>query len=618
MGQPTFFGYAGRTVRVDLTGRTTVEERPTLEGLRTWVGGTGLGVKVLWEEVPAHVRWDQPANRLIFATGPLTGTGFSGAGGFSLVGIGPMTGTAGCTQANGYFGAYLKRSGLDALIIKGLSERWVYLIASEKGIEIRSAAHLRGLDTFETEKAIGRELGLKPSGLSVFSIGPAGENLVRFACVVGDRGHVASKNGLGAVMGVKKLKAVVALNGSRRPPVFDTAGFKKIRKSAAQASLKALNGMYHHWGTGFLVSGAHQSGVLPVKNYQTNLFPGFEDLDSRTTRKSCEIKRETCFGCLVAHCATVTVDRGPFKGLKASEPEYEIIAAFGPQILNRDYGGVVHLGDLADRLGLDANELGWLLGFVMEAFERGILSQKDLGGVEMTWGNVRACHELMHKIALRRDLGNLLAEGVKRAAEELGPEARGMAVHTGDGSTPRGHDHRGRWSELLDTCLSGTGTIEATFAGPALEVIGLDPLRNPFDHLEVAEANARGNGWRQFEDSLVTCRFAARDPELMLGALSCLTGGETDLAYALDVGRRISVALRILKLERGSGPEREAPSPRYGSTPTDGPCQGRSVIAEWEPMRARFFERMGWKPGNGRPTKAELDRLGLDPDHRIR
>ena len=191
-------GYAGRILRVDLTRRKSSVEEFRLEDRIKWIGGTGFGAKILWEEVPSKVSWDDPHNRLVFGTGPLNGTQFNGSGGFSLVGKGPMTNLAGSSQAQGFFGAYLKSSGFDAIVIEGASKDWVYLTVRDEKIEFREANHILGKDTFETEEAIRKELGVKRREVSVFGIGPAGENRVRFACVVGDEGHVASKNGLGA------------------------------------------------------------------------------------------------------------------------------------------------------------------------------------------------------------------------------------------------------------------------------------------------------------------------------------------------------------------------------------------------------------------------------------
>jgi aldehyde:ferredoxin oxidoreductase len=606
------YGYFANIARVDLASRKVRQEELSLAEYQRWVGGTGLGVRYLREEVPTGCAWDQEENKLIIAAGPLTGTGFSGGGGFSAVGIGPMTGFAGCSQANGFFGAYLKRSGIDALVIEGISDSWVYLLAERGRVHIRDARGLLGLDTFETEQAVLKELCLNSSKASVYSIGVAGENGVSYACIAGDKGHVASKNGLGSVLGHKRVKAFAALNGKYRPVLYDPEAFSRTRRAASRDSIKAFNGIFHKSGTGALVGIAHDTGVLPVKNYQTNIFPDHMALDAQTTRAENAWTRETCFACRVAHCASVTIAKGPHAGLTAPEPEYEALAAFGSQLLISDYGSVVHLATLADKLGMDANELGWVLGFVMEAYQEKRLTRTDLDGLEMVWGNASAVENLMRMIAEKRGIGELLAKGVRRAVQELGTWAEQMAVFTYDGTSPRGHDHRGRWSELLDTCLSSTSTIEYTFGGPQGEILGLDPVKDPFDPMEVAQANAAVAGWRQFDDCMVVCRFAASDPDRIVSALNAATGWDWELQDALLAGMRINNALRQIKLASGVRSQDERPSPRYGSRPHDGPARDRDVSIHFTKMREGFFKEMGWDEKTGEPLPHTLKGLELE------
>jgi len=458
MPKDNTFGYTTKILRINLTNNKITEEEFRYEDRIKWIGGTGLGAKILCEEVPKGVTWDDPDNRLIFGTGPLTGTGFNGAGAFSLVGKGPMTNLAGCSQAQGYFGSYLKFSGFDGVILEGASSDWKYLVVRDGKAQLRDARHLLGKDTFETEDAIRKELGVKGREVSVFSIGPAGENRIGFACVVGDGGHVASKNGLGAVMGSKRLKAMVAFRGKRGFPIFDSERLKESSEKAFEASKHDVRGLIYKWGTGGTLSLGYKVGSLPIKNYTTNVFPEHEHLDGKYIRTHFKVKNDPCYACRTCHCKIVTVTEGPYKGLCAPEPEYELLAAFGPMIGQSDPGVVVHLADLTDRMGMDGNEVGWIMGFVMEAYEKGVLGKKDLDGLEMTWGNFSAVEQLILKIARREGIGDLLAEGVMRASQKMGGAALEMAIHAMDGSTPRGHDHRGRWAEMFDTCLSNTST----------------------------------------------------------------------------------------------------------------------------------------------------------------
>lgn len=609
--EESHYGYTGIILRIDLTLRRCKEEDFNPNDRSMWVGGTGFGAKILWEEVPEGVAWNDPENRLVLGTGPLTGTGLNGAGGFSLVGKGPMTNMAGSSQANGYFGAYLKFCGYDAIIFEGASSEWVYLSIEEENVELRDATHLIGKDTFETEDVIRKELGIKGKGASIFSIGPAGENQVRFSCVVGDRGHVASKNGLGAVMGSKRLKAIVALRGKNRVSIINPDIFKKKNNQLFEESKRFARGIIYELGTPGLVSVANDTGALPVKNYTTNIFPGFETLDGKYVRDRFRVRNDPCFACRTCHTKTLTVTEGPYKGLTAPEPEYEIFAAFGPMVGQSDAGAVVYLNDKLDRLGMDGNEIGWIMGFVLEAYEKDILTSDDLDGIEMTWGNVLAVEKLLGKIARREGIGDLLAEGVKRAAEKIGGPALDMAIFAMDGSTPRGHDHRGRWSEMFDTCLSNTSTIEATFGGPSPELLGMSPATDPFSPQEVSTLNAKTNGWRIIDDCLVICRFAATNPSSIMACLNAVTGLGLEIGDALMIGKRIINLLRLFNLRHGYRPELEKPSPRYGSTPSDGLWKGVGIMPHWEKMRDNYYTYMGWDPVTGRPLSETLDKLNL-------
>jgi aldehyde:ferredoxin oxidoreductase len=265
----------------------------------------------------------------------------------------------------------------------------------------------------------------------------------------------------------------------------------------------------------------------------------------------------------------------------------------------------------ADALGVDINELGWLLGWVMECFEKGLLTASDLDGVEARWGDEKAALRLMRKIALREGCGAWLAEGVMRASRRVGGPAVDMAVYGMKGHTPRGHDHRARWAEMFDTCLSSTGTIEVTFAGVQTERLGLAPLRDRFSPEEIVEQMAVLNGWHQFEDCLGVCRFDFTNAELGLAAVNAVTSWELTLSDALIVGRRISAQLRVWSFLHGLDTSLERPSRRYGSVPVDGPARGADIMPHWDRMKRSFWEKIGWDPDTGVPLPGTLRDLGL-------
>src|SRR3990172_3009423 len=266
------FGFTGKVLRVDLSSERITEESPGEATLRKYLGGTGLGSRYLYAEVAPGIEWADPANRLILASGPLGGTRMAGAGAYSVVTKGPLTNGGAGTQAMGYFGAYLKFCGYDAVIIQGRARRWVYLSIYPGGAELRDAAHVVGKDTWQNEEAIKAELGVEKRGMSVVGIGPAGENLVRFAAIAGDEGHVAAHNGVGAVMGSKRLKAVAAARGRTTVPVADRERFSVLTKKLIEnAKRQEPYGVIYKWGNSPLYPRYAVTGVLPVKNMTTNI-----------------------------------------------------------------------------------------------------------------------------------------------------------------------------------------------------------------------------------------------------------------------------------------------------------------------------------------------------------
>jgi aldehyde:ferredoxin oxidoreductase len=612
MGDEPIYGYAGHLLRIDL-GREKFERIPlSPDFAANFIGGSGFGAKFLYQEVLPGTQWSDPENKVILSTGPLGGSRVSGAGTFSMVAKGPMTDHGGTSQANGFFGAYLKLAGFDGLIIQGKAKRPCGLIIREGKVEFFDARHLWGLDTWETEKRVRKE-GNYGRSISVYSVGPAAEKGVRFSVLCGDQGHIASKNGMGAVLAAKNLKALGAVRGSHRIPVHDEALLKKLAEQLLEKARTYRGGSIHQWGTAGIVGNLHLAGVLPVKNYTTNLFPAYERVNGQTIRKTMQLKPKPCWRCGIRHLHFVKVLDGPYAGTTGEEPELECVTAFGPLIGQENLGAIVMLSDLVDRLGLDANETGWTVAWVMECYQRGILTKNDLDGLEMNWGNVEAARSLIQKIARREGIGDILAEGVMRAAGKIGGQARDCAIFTQKGATPRGHDHRGRWSEMLDTCLSTTSTLEATGGGgPRPELYGFPPVKDPFDPLETGAANALVNGYKVFEDSLGICNFNAVDPRLTLECVNAVTNWNLDLPGAMRTGLKTIHRLRMFNLRHGQDIRLEAPSSRYGSTPSDGPCQGRGISPHWEKIRERYYEGMGWDKQTGWPLAETLRKLGLD------
>ncbi len=610
------YGYAGKILRVDLSSEHISEEVLDEAALRKWVGGVGFGARYLYDEVPAGVEWNDPANRLIVASGPLGGTMVGGSATISITTKGCLTGGATSTQANGFMGAFMKSSGYDAIIFEGIARRWVYLYLHDGTAELRDAQHMVGKDTWQTEDAIKAELGYEQQWMSVFCIGPAGENLVKFAGIFGDKDHAAGHNGVGAVMGAKRLKAFCTSRGRAPVRVASPGRLVPAVEAIWNTIQKDRVGKdIFDWGTGGNYRTAEQrvvTGTLPVKNYLTNVYPEARVMSSQYVREHWSARPRPCWACPTTHCHMVTITEGPYRGLKVEEPEYELFAACGPLVGNTDPAEAVVLANLLTRLGLEGNEAGFLVAMVMELYEKGVLTREDTGGLDLRWGNTAAIRTLLERIARREGaFADMLAEGTRRAAEALGPEAEKCGVYTLKGHSPRGHDHRAMWREMFDTATSDIGTYESGYWGPA------DPdmhmLKDRFSHEDISTHIARTKGRRLFEDTVGACCFCIRVPlRLVLEAFNAITGWDFTAQEAQDVGFRAANLLRAFNVKHGVGPDVERPSPRWSSAPTDGPARGITIAPHWEGMLDNYYRLMGWDRTTGKPLPETLRSLGLD------
>jgi len=452
--------------------------------------------------------------------------------------------------------------------------------------------------------------------MSVFCIGPAGENLVKFAGVFGDKDHCAGHNGVGAVMGMKKLKAFCAPRGSGsvtvKEPQRVSAAVKAIwERIPTYPMTKGIS----EWGTGGSYKTGEQrilAGTLPVKNYTTNLYPEVSLMTSQHSREHYRAKRNPCWACRMHHCHMITITEGPYSGQTVEEPEYELYAAWGPLVGNTDPAETLILSNLCTLLGLEGNEAGFLVSMVIELYEKGVLTKEDTGGLDLKWGNAKAIRQLLEQITRREgDFANTLAEGTVRAANALGPEARDCGIYTTKGHSPRGHDHRAMWREMFDTATSDIGTYEAGYLGPP------DPdtpsLKDRFSPEEVSGFVANTKGRRQFEDALGTCVFCTRRPlQEIVEVINAVTGWDFTPREATDVGLRAANLLRAFNLRHGITVDVERPSPRWSSAPVDGPARGISIAEHWDGMLDKYYEEMGWDRETGKPLPQTLKNLGLE------
>jgi aldehyde:ferredoxin oxidoreductase len=417
-------------------------------------------------------------------------------------------------------------------------------------------------------------------------------------------------------MGSKNLKAIAVDKGTNVIPQKNKEAITLIRQTLLERV------MAHPMGAGTLREGTvggvvmtSKGGALPVKNYTTGNYAispeRLGEYTAQNIRSIFKAKVNPCWACAAKHCHIFEAPEGKYAGRIMEEPEYEGMAAFSSAVGIDNVVDTVILANEADRLGMDVNECGWVIGFIMECYEKRVLTAKDLDGLEMTWGNSEAIMEMLHKIAHRQGFGDIMAEGVMRAAQKIGGEAVKFAVHTQKGNTPRGHDHRVLRYEQFDTSVSNLGTLEAHGLAP-LKMLGLPETYDPFDPEVLPVVNATIKGAMVFEDSLVTCRFQTNNQmDLLCQAVNAVTGWNVDIPYALTVGKRAVNLARVFNIRHGIDPELDRPSMRYGSTPLDGVAAGKGVMAQWDKMLKIYYNEMGWDEA-GKPRSETLKKLDIE------
>jgi aldehyde:ferredoxin oxidoreductase len=441
----------GKILFIDLTSGAINEEAWSESAYRNYIGGEGLGAKILNERQAGKVDPLGPENILGFATGLLTGCGVPGASRFMVVTKSPLTGTWGDSNAGGFFGPELKATGYDAIFFRGIASHPVYLLVTEEKVELKDARHLWGKDTVEAAEMLREEIGDR--GIRVACIGPAGEAGSLQASIISE-GRAAARSGVGAVMGAKNLKAI-AVRGTNKVPVADPDAIRIIRRkilSEIETSGHPFIEMLKEYGTSGGMSMAVSTGEGPIKNWSQageEALPTHKNLSGENIAKY-KVKKAGCAGCPVFCGGIVSIDQGPYKIAKTRKPEYETLVGFGSLCCNDNVEAVIKANDICDRYGIDTMSVGATIAFAMECYEKGIITDQDTDGIQLTWGNAEAIIAITEKMCKREGFGAILADGTRAAAEKIGKGADKYAIHIG-GQEVAYHDPRlmpgeGAWS----------------------------------------------------------------------------------------------------------------------------------------------------------------------------
>jgi aldehyde:ferredoxin oxidoreductase len=610
-------GYVGRFLSVDLSLGELTDETPDEAMLRSFIGGYGVGARVLYERMAAGVDPLGSDNVLGLVTGPLTGTPTLHAGRYCVVGKSPLTGTWGDANSGGKFGPVLKFAGYDAVFVSGMSKEPVYLLIEDGRAELRPAKDLWGLDCVETEDELRSRHG---RGTEVACVGPAGERLARIACVITDGGRAAGRSGLGAVMGSKRLKAV-AVRGKLKPQVSHPEKVKELRRKYLPQARTGAGELLHDYGTAGFTEALITAGRTPIKNWRGSHpadFPDAEALDGPAFSRYVK-RRYGCWGCSVG-CGAIVQWESEGEVREDHRPEYETLAALGTYCCIDDPRTVMTLNEICNRAGLDTISAGSAISFAMECYENGVLGEKDLDGSSLEWGDGEATVRLLRSIVDRRGLGDLLAEGVMRASRKLGGGCEAYAIHAGGQELPA-HDPR-HWNEAgLQYQVSPTPGRHTQGGGEwneiseeALASLGADPdlkKKDPVRYL--GQAYAAHLAWWNVLQASGLCYFASMsvDPQYVAEFVSAVTGWDFDMAECAETGERIEVMRHLFNLREGHNPLHVQVAERaLGRPPLEG-GQTAGVTVDVEDLRREYLDVMSWDPKTAVPSVERLESLGL-------
>ncbi len=614
-------GYTGRIGFVDLSTGQVRAENLDEKTARDFIGGHGLGARVLFEHQKGGVDPLGPENMLGFTTGPLTGTPVPTGSRYMAVCKSPLTGGWGDANSGGFFGSELKAAGWDAIFVSGAASSPRYLLVTDDGIELRDASHLWGKDAVQTEDALLEELG--DPKIRTACIGPASERLSLISGIVNDKGRVAARSGVGAVMGSKKLKAV-AVRGKGRVTLADAEGLKQLRKEfiTKMRDITFVQGLMKHGTCGMTPSLVAQ-GASPVKNWLltgTDSFPVVDKIGGDNVIQF-QSKKYACANCPIACGGITSVTRGKYTVGETHKPEYETIAAFGNMCLNDDLNSIFKLNDMCNRSGLDTISAGSTVAFAMECYENGVITRADTDGIELTWGNSEAIIALIDRMIRREGFGDVLADGVKLAAQRIGRGAEKFAMHVG-GQEPGLHNALflpGRGTGMVVDPTPGRHTAAVPFIRcdinaaaapyPELKFSGFER----YEYRSKGPANAAASNYWQVAASAGVCLF----PTLFSGIypflefFNAVTSWGLSLEETMETGARIQTLRRMFNLREGITPSESRLPDRLAGIPpkTGGPLKG--VTIDIDSLVREYYRAMQWDPDTGEPTDACLTRLGL-------
>lgn len=619
------YGYVGRMLFVNLSDGKTRTEELSEDLAKGFIGGYGVGARVIYERMKPGVDPLGPDNIFALGTGPLTLAGTVSTCRYTAMGKSPLTGYWGDANSGGNFAIALRASGYDFIFVEGKAEHPVYLQITNGKAEIKDARHLWGKDTAETETMIREENSGKD--YKVVSIGIAGERCVRLAAVINDKGRAAARSGLGAVMGSKNLKAVACF-GFQRPGIFDKDKVKSLVADITnemQNSPGPMMAVLSNGGTASAMMPHFMDHDVPIRNWAGNNVEDFPREKWEKVGWEClekySVERYACVDCQIACGGWMQIDEGKYAVKRVHKPEYESLAAFGPNLLNDNTESLIYANELCNLYGMDTIGVGGTIAFAVDCYENGILTNKDTDGLELKWGNSDAIIELVHKIARREGIGDVLAEGAKIAAEKFGKGAEQLAIHVGGQLIPM-HDPRraAGWGATYVSEASpavhtrgGTQFPETGMANPDIyDPLGVPTQMDKYNPEGKGKYQAIMSGWQHLMNTSGVCIFAADGLNFRwIEQMRAITGWDLNIENLKQTGQRIGTMLHLFNLREGFNlssftiPERARGNPPLTAGPT------KDVTLDFEGLKRQYFEAMDFDLETGTFRKEKLEELGL-------
>jgi aldehyde:ferredoxin oxidoreductase len=612
-------GYMERVLEIDLDRRKVDTIEFPEEVRQQYVGGSGLAAWYLYKETnPEQIDPLGPENTFVLMTGPVAGTPVYSSSRYTVSAKAPLTGIWGEANSGGKFAQDLKSTGYDGIILKNAASSPVAIVIDEEKTEIVDAVHLWGKDTYETESLLKSEYGNK---INFAGVGPSGEKTISLASVMNDGidGRAAGRGGLGAVLGSKKVKAVVAIRGRIKTPLHDREGLiKSVR--AMTKKMKEGPEILGKFGTSCGMTYVEEVGDLPIRNWAQGSWPeGAEKISGQTMARTILTRRYHCGQCAIGCGRTVKVDRDPYRVPESGGPEYETLAMLGSNCLIDNLEAVAKANELCNRYGLDTISTGGVIAFCMEAFERGLITTKDTDGIEMRWGNADAMIEMVKAIGEGKGFGKVLGQGVRKAAETIGSNAEEFAVHVKGLDLPA-HDPRSRFSSVLSYTTSNRGACHLNVFGFDFESGAVPPEGLGYDKIQdphAVEGKARFSVAMQdlmaVFDALSACKFIVFGgvgvPQLAEW-LNHITGWEYDVDSLLKVGARTFTVKRLYNNRLGISRKDDTLPLRISHFPRpEGGAQG--LIPPQEQLLHDYYHIRKWSEF-GEPTAEALTDLGID------